>query len=69
MPFYVLMYFEGLGEVPLQVIYHQFSKWPPKCRKIDLNRISAKIDIQGKHDVTSSSMTSKITTELHFQTG
>jgi hypothetical protein len=43
------------------------SKWPPKCRKIDLARISAKIDIQGKHDVMSSSMTSKITTELHFQ--
>ena len=67
MPFYVLMYFEGLGEVPLQVFFHQFSKWPPKCRKIDLARISAKIDIQGKHDVTSSSMTSKITTELHFR--
>jgi hypothetical protein len=29
----------------------------------------AKIDIQGKHDVTNSSMSSKITTELHFQKG
>jgi len=27
-----------------------------KWRKIDLDRISAKIDIQGNHDVTSSSI-------------
>jgi hypothetical protein len=40
---------------------------PPKCRKIYLARISVKIDMRGKHDVTSSSMTSNITTELHFQ--
>jgi hypothetical protein len=56
-------------ELPEFPIWLWFSKWPPKWRKIDLARISAKIDIQGKHDVTSSSMTSKITTELHFQKG
>jgi hypothetical protein len=42
-----------------------FQNGHQNVRKIDLARISAKIDIQGKHDVTSSSMTSKITTELH----
>ena len=49
----------------LALIFKMATKMPKNC----LPWISAKIDMQGKHDVTSSSMTSKLTTEMHFQKG
>jgi hypothetical protein len=48
----------------MAVIFKMATKIP---KKLTLPGFQRKIDIQGKHDVTSSSMTSKMTTELHFQ--